>query len=244
VTATACDSCTAAVGDGARLCVGCTRDVALALLTAASIAPDLDDAVARLLKRGSGGKSSSPEPPLPIDLVASDARQRLSSCLMIWVLRMRPAPGTVLLGITAMAKWLASHLGELRQYPRARAAHHEIRAAVARAVQAVDRLPECAPAGTCERCGAQLLAELGADTVTCACGLRLDGLREQRARRAAAADVLGTASEIASAREQIGIHVSASTIRKWASRGRLGARPGPKYAMSDVLVLCAQRDTR
>jgi len=236
----ACGSCKAPVGDSATLCSGCTRDLAILLLTAASIASDLDDAIARLLKRGSGGRRTEAEAPLPLDLAASNARQALAGCLMTWALRIQPAPGTVLLGIPAIARWLAVHLGDLRQYPRAAAAHREIRAAVHRALAVIDRKPERAPAGQCDNCGRQLLAELGAESVTCGCGMTALALQDKRRERAAAADVLGTAAEISGALERIGIRIPRGTITSWASRGRLLPRPGGAYALSDVLALHAQ----
>lgn len=239
----ACGSCASPVAN-ASICNRCTRDLAELLLLAANIAPDLDDAVARLLKRGNGGRSSSPEPPLPVDLAASDARQSLSGCLMTWVLRMQPAPGTVLLGIAAMATWLAGRLGALRQDWRAPDLLDSLRQRVDRALAVIDRAPERTPAGTCESCGAQLLAELGADQVTCACGALTLALQDKRRARAAAADVLGTAAEISGALSRIGIQVPRGTITSWASRRRLTARPGGVYALSDVLALHAQSQAR
>jgi hypothetical protein len=227
------------------LCTGCTRDLAELLLIAASIAPDLDDAVARLLKRGTGGRSSSPEPPLPVDLAASDARGGLSGCLMTWVLRLQPAPGTVLLGIPAMARWLCAHLGDIRQRQDAPRLLDSLRSGVGYALTVIDGPAERAPAGTCEQCHKPLLAELGADEVRCGCGALAVALRQKRADRAAAADVLGTALEISGALRAIGITVPRGTITSWASRGRLGTRgKAGLYALSDVLALHAQSQTR
>jgi len=251
-TAPACGSCTKPVTD-AYLCADCTRDLAIALLTAANIAPDLDDAIARLLKRGtgSGPSGSATEAPLPVDLAASNAKDKLSLKLGVAVSGIQLPPGAPGYArdwpyntIGHMARWLAARLGRIRQHEHAPRWHHAIHRAVRDALAVIDTYPERAPAGQCEACGAQLLAELGADEVTCRCGVLTTALRATRRERAAAADVLGTATEIAGALEQLGIRVTASTIRTWASRGRLGARPGPKYAMSDVLALCAQRDSR
>jgi hypothetical protein len=242
VTAPACGSCTAPVPDG-YLCQGCTRDLAHTLLTAASIAPDLDDAIARLLKRGSGGKSSNPEPPLPIDMAASDAADLLRLELAVWSASVAPPDDMppMVLRIRDLARHLARHLDGLRQHPDAGRAKRDISTAVHRALAVVDRLPERAPAGLCDNCGRQLLAELGADSVTCACGMTLLALQDRRRERAAAADVLGTAAEISGALERIGIRIPRGTITSWASRGRLVPRPGGAYALSDVLALHAQK---
>jgi hypothetical protein len=243
MTAPACGSCGAPV-DGARLCTSCTRDLAEQLLIAASISGDLDDAVAKLLRRGSGGPRSEIEAPLPIDLTAADARRSLSGCLMTWVLRMQPAPGTVLLGIPAMARWLCARLGIIRQYRDAPQLLDSMRSGVGYALAVIDRKPERAPAGNCGSCGAQLLAELGADEVTCQCGILTIALQDKRRDRAAAADVLGTAAEISGAMAKLGISIPRGTITSWASRGRLTARTPGVYALSDVLALHAQSQSR
>lgn len=252
MTTPACGSCTAPVTD-AYLCAGCTRDLAGQLLLAASIAGDLDDAIARLLKRGSGGPRSEAEAPLPIDLAASDAATMLKVCLFHWVsVTVLPWPAGQPCApedapahtIDSMARWLAVRRGRIRQHARAADAHREITEAVRRALAVIDRKPERAPAGQCSACGAQLLAELGADEVTCGCGALTIALTARRRERAAAADVLGTAGEISGALERIGIRVPRGTITSWASRGRLTARPGGAYALSDVLALHAQSQQR
>lgn len=235
MTSPACGSCTAPVNDG-YLCTGCTRDLAEQLLIAASIAGDLDDAVARLLKRGSGGRSSSPEPPLPVDLGASSAAAELGVILRFWSVDL----GGQIATIASMAKWLAAHLAQARQHPHAPRMLAEVRRAVSGALAVIDHQPERAPAGQCEACGQQLLAELGADEVRCGCGQLTTALQDKRRQRAAAADVLGTAAEIHGALKAIGINIPRGTITSWASRQRLLPRPGGAYALSDVLALHAQ----
>jgi len=215
---------------------------------AARIASDLDDAVAKLLVRGGGGRRSEAHAPLPVDMAASEAADELRTELaravgmVIYAWPPRPSDPPLIPGHPTVnaARWLLARLDDLRQHPRGGEAHRGILAAVHRAVQAVDRLPERAPAGLCDNCGRQLLAELGADSVTCACGMTALALQEKRRERAAAADVLGTAAEISGALARIGITVPRGTITSWASRGRLLPRPGGAYALSDVLALHAQ----
>jgi hypothetical protein len=243
VTAPACGSCGSPTGDSSYLCTGCTRDLAALLLQAASIAPDLDDAVAKLLRRGSGGRRSEADAPLPVDLAASDAKADLQHWLDYCALstwRRATDAAYPSGGIASRATWLAAHLTVVRQHPYAGKMLDKLREQVRRALAVVDRKPERAPAGLCDNCGRQLLAELGADSVTCACGMTVLALQDKRRERAAAADVLGTAAEISGALTKIGISIPRGTITSWGSRGRLTMRPGGVYAMSDVLALHAQ----
>jgi hypothetical protein len=226
----------------ATLCTGCTRELAGLLLLAASIGPDLDDATARLLKRGTGGRSSSPEPPLPVDFTASRAASALRTELVMWAAAIGtvPVPNT----IPVLARSLLRDLPAARQHAKSDRMLRGIRHHVAQALDVIDRRPERVPAGTCEACGAHLFAELGDDEVTCRCGTVTTALQERRRERAAAADVLGTAAEISGALARIGISVPRGTITSWASRGRLTPRPGGVYALSDVLALHAQSQAR
>ncbi len=215
------------------------------LLTAASIASDLDDAIARLLKRGSGGRRSETEAPLPVDMAASDAAERLR----LWLLRMTVEFVTSVdewppSDIRTMARYLLVRIADIRVHYTAAGDLNGLRERVHQALAVIDRKPERAPAGQCDNCGRQLLAELGAESVTCACGMTALALQDKRRERAAAADVLGTAAEISGALERIGIRIPRGTITSWASRGRLLPRPGGAYALSDVLALHAQSQTR
>lgn len=241
-----CGSCGSPVND-AVICTGCTTSLARSLTTAAAIAPDLEDAVARLMKRGSGGKRGSDDRPMPIDTGAMDVRDQLHNCLATWarvLLDVHAGPPYPPDTIASIARWLRERVGLVRQLEGAADMLNDIRDSVAAAMAATDHKPERVHAGTCEACGSQLLAELGADEVRCACGVLARALNERRRERAAAADVLGSAGEISGALAKIGIQVPRGTITSWASRGRLAVRPGGVYAMSEVLALNAQRAAR
>jgi hypothetical protein len=214
---------------------------------AASISADLDDAVARLTVRGSGGGSRHvPESGPPLDMAAMEARDALVTELSGWVRVLtdsRPDDVWTWPADTArgMALWLAGAMGTIRQREWAADMLHGVTSAAAGAAAVIDRKPERVPAGTCETCGTQLLAELGADEVRCQCGMLAVALAARRRDRAAAADVLGSAGEISGALARIGITLPRGTITSWASRGRLIPRPGGVYALSEVLALHAQR---
>jgi hypothetical protein len=244
VTAPACGSCGAPVPDG-YLCTGCARELRALLLTAANISGDLDDATAKLLRRGGGGRRTETESALPIDLRASDTARALRVELACRVNKLlRPKEPWPVADVHGLARWLVGHGDRWSRHPESARMLAEIRRRVGDALAVIDRAPERVPAGNCAACGARLLAELGTDMVTCACGTLAEGLQDKRARRAAAADVLGTAAEISGALERIGISVPRGTITSWASRGRLTPRPGGVYALSDVLALHAQRTAK
>jgi hypothetical protein len=229
----------------AALCTGCAREIRALLLTAANISGDLDDATAKLLRRGAGGRRTDTESALPIDLRASETASALRVELAVRVNRLlRPKEPWPTADIHGLARWLAGHGDRWSHHPESPRMLTEVRSRVRDALAVIDRAPERVPAGNCAECGARLLAELGTDAVTCSCGALTEGLADKRARRAAAADVLGTAAEISGALERIGIRVPRGTITSWASRGRLAARPGGVYALSDVLALHAQRAAR
>lgn len=244
---TACASGCGRPSPGATLCAACTGELRRTLELAASIEGDLDDATARLLRHGhGGGKRTDTESPLPVNLAASDAadqlRRALTACTGA-VARAQRLMGAWS-SIRVMAMWLRIHVADAAALPDAEIHAEAIRDAVARAVMVLEPPPELHPAGPCGQCGEPLYAEPAANVAECRRGHVTIGLIDARARRAAAADVLGTATEIAGALARLGIRVNAGTIRMWAARERLFARPGGKYAMSDVLALIAERDQR
>ena len=244
MTATPCGSCKAPIGDSAYLCTGCTGKLAELLKLAADIAPDLDDAVAKLLRRG-GGRRASQQVPLPYDLAASQAVSELRFTLTVWVrvvAKSNPSPQMVLPGelTVVMARWLHVRIGLLRQHHHAAEALAEIRDAVHRALAVIDRQPERVSAGLCDNCGRQLLAELGADSVTCACGMTALALTEKRRERAEAADVLGTPAELSAVMASLGVHVAPSTISGWGTHGRIERRAGGMYRLSDALFMASK----
>lgn len=230
----------------AALCAPCTTQLRSTLELASTLEEDLDDAAARLLRHGGSSGKRTDESPLPIDMRAIDAATalRIALAIPIEVMLRRRAWSCTDHTITGMARWLLGQLPELAQHERAGDAHRLIRDAVAQAVRVLEPPAELHPAGSCSECGARLLAEAGADQAECRCGHVTTGLTAARAERAAAADVLGSATEISGALAMMGIGIPRGTITSWASRGRLHARPGGKYALSDVLALVSERDNR
>ena len=245
MTVTPCGSCTAPVPDG-YLCTGCTGKLAGALKLAADIAPDLDDAVARLLRRGGGGKSASPEPPLPFDIAASDAAAALKNEVGSWARIVAetwtdsvmdwPADETA-----SIARWLGGRMRVIRNAQWSPDMLHGVRAAVDRALAVVDRKPEMVPLGACPQCGRDLAAELGSDEALCSCGYWTAGIIARHRERARQADKLMTPSELSAALAACGYTVAPGTISSWGTRGLIERRPGGYYRLVDAIDRAARR---
>lgn len=246
MSATQCGSCGAPTGDGAALCQGCTGKLRDALRLAASIAPDLDDAVGKLLARGERGEFSFAHPPLPVDLAASDTARELRAQIRGWLLEVAPElrraapPETT----SAMAVQLLSRLNRLRQQPYAGQAYTGITFTVGRAVAVVDRRPERIGCGRCDRCGAQSWAEGDEDTAVCERGHTVLNARQRRLNKAREADPLATPAEISAFLARHGYRVAESTISGWGTTGRIARHPGGFYRLSEALDMAARMGTR
>lgn len=253
-----CGSCRAPSKD-AVLCAGCTSDLAAALATIASLAPDLDDAVGCQLVRGGGGKRAD-ENPLPVDPGAMDVRDAVRNVLGGWVrviMESRPSPRAAWPGdlIAVMARWLHARTGLLRQHEAAASIHREVLEARRAVVVAVDRRPDRVYAGPCPDCGADLLGDPGASVITCrCCGGRHEAGERLGAMREALEDQLGSVSWCAAVATATGVPLSENTVKSWAQRERLApkgerrspldTRPHKVYRLGDVLKLAAQRPAR
>lgn len=229
----------------ATLCRACTRDLAGLLLLAASISTDLDDAVAKLLKRGGGGRSSETSAPLPVDLAASEVAEDLSTVLTGWTGALLAQGEPWPFDTRGMARWLAMRPDRVRQNHQTPAIYARFRLIMKRALAVIDpETPDRVPAGPCPWCARQLFAELGEDQVTCACGQTVVNLIADRMNRVMQAEVLGTPATVSAALAVIGISVPRGTITSWVSRGRIALRPGGVVAMSEVLAMKAQSTAR
>lgn len=248
MTGTECDLCGRPSGDDARVCTPCAQTCADALtLVRDHLAADLDTTLARQTSRPAGPSARSAETPLPVDLRALDAAHHLRTVLVGWV-RVLAETGTARLPqdtLPAVAAWLLPMCGILRHADYGPDAVTEIRDAVNAALRAVDTPPQRAYVGPCE-CGEAVYARPGAPAATCrGCGA-VWGVEEQREwLRAAAEDMLLTATEIARAVSRPTQSVTPSMVRGWANRRRLlahgaDAQGRPTYRVGDVLDLLAE----
>lgn len=247
---TACATgCTRPAPD-AHLCRDCTTSLRSALTMAASIAPDLDDAIARQLRHGGSGKRSG-EQPLPVDLRASHAASMLRIVLADVTGRLAAEDGKLpyrAMGIAALARWLTGQLTRIVVRADAGGIHRDVTGAVDQAVRVLEPPPDRDYCGPCTRCGADLLSAPGAGLVAClACGQDHEVAEQIDAMVAVVRDLLGTAQWCATASTALGSPVSDSAVRMWALRDRLvprGQRPSAKgagmvalYRVGDVMEL-------
>jgi len=236
----------------AVICGTCADGLSAALAMAASIAGDLDDAIARQLRHGGGGRRSGDEQPLPVDLRAADAARELHGCLSGWVqviaetAPMMSTPDT----IRWMAEWLRARMRWIAAHDAAADICREVTRAVSRAAMVLDGPPPREYAGPCPACGNDVLGQPGAAIAACTrCGHSVEVAAQQDAMRAAMDDMLFTAGELVSMAKALGQPVSEFTVRSWVHRDQLvskGTRPrdhgapSATYRFGDVLVLIAR----
>jgi hypothetical protein len=140
--------------------------------------------------------------------------------------------------IATLAYDLLRRITDLRNHPDAGAAVRDITAAVHHAQAAIDRPPSRIYAGPCPNCHADLIGKPGQPSITCRqCGRPYDVAERHAALRIQLDDHLDTPPRLAHVITALGYPVTPELIRKWASRGKLAARPGGMYRAGDVITL-------
>lgn len=252
-----CWPCTEQLGDHLRAIIGPTRRTSsiFDVERAHGLAADLELAETRqgVTPGNRGGKTGEREQPIPVDLRASNARQKLDNALFAALdyIGERTAPG-----LTHRAGELLRLLHVLRRH---RGASQHVTAIADAAHHARDILqpPKLEYVGPCDghtgpdqtvACTGHLRVEEGHPTVTCqTCGRGHD-VQAVRARLSeAAAGQLLQAHDIARALTATnGEAVPYGTVRQWINRGRLipATRTGSGravYRVSDAQALLATR---
>jgi hypothetical protein len=239
----------------AVICAACTGSLRAALELAASIAPDLGDAIARQLRHGTLAAGRRDGQPLPYDLAASQAAVRLRAALLAAVCAVKgesePWPQhSHEPAIGVWAAWLARRVQRLAMAPDAAGIAFDVHHAVDRAVMVLDPPPDRVYAGPCPDCHADVLGQPGAPVARCkGCGRTVEVAAQQDAMRAAMDDMLFTAAQLVSMAAYLGQPVSEHTVRSWVRRRQLVARgewprengePSATYRFGDVLILIAR----
>lgn len=187
-----------------------------------------------------GVNPGSEQRAVPFNQAASDAREALTRALRVYALRVavatgRPAPH----GPVAHARYLSTQLPTIRDDAASISGiFSAIVGASDKARRAVDRPVERKYVGVCD-CGASLYATDGAEQMGCRkCGqtwgvqARRDWLLEQAKNQVGTPEVLARLLPWFDERP-----VKASTIRQWASRGKLRAAGPGSYRIGDVIAL-------
>ena len=233
----------------AFICAGCEHQLARALLAAAAMAPDLEDAVARLMRRGNGGHGGR-EVPLLVDPGAMAARDALKNTLLTWT-RVFVTDEWPSDDIASIAFWLVRRLDRIRLHPAAGEMASDVHREVERAQRAIDRKPDSMYAGPCPRCGADLLGEPGVSVITCSCGAHCEVSDQQDAMMSALWDMLGSVQWCVTAAGACGVRIPEGTAYSWIQRSQLvahgsrpsmreGAPPVPLYRFGDMIELAAR----
>lgn len=194
---------------------------------------------------------------LPFRWNPAEVRDSVRNTVTTWVRHIATEKGTIEpIGTTpTLLRWLAEpKLVEwLRHQPWADEAMDELGDACRLIAPAVDRpadrrwLGVCgAPDGLTGACPGQLHARPGASTTRCPeCGTGHDVAERRRWLDGMVRERAYTAAEIGAAYE----HVPASTIRRWASEGRIVPHGHdkwgrPLYPLAEVLALAARPHRR
>ncbi|MCW2904187.1 MAG: hypothetical protein JWO67_6452 [Streptosporangiaceae bacterium] len=277
-------ACTRPTGDGAVLCVTCGTWLARYLRDVTALVYELATTRSRQSRTGGqaiGGGHSS-DRPLPWDQRASEATDVLRVALVgaaRVVLEQHPSrPGgprcttcahpsclayaldAPANSLPAISRWLLHHVDWIRHRDEAEDILTEIRAAVRRCRNVIDRRPDLSYLGPCgeqidpwtdgrglERtdCPEELWVPTGKAKAPCRACLAEHDVELRRAWALAAAEQqLETAAVISQALSRLGQEVTASQIRGWAFRGRLVAHgtdqdDRPLYRVGEVIDLLA-----
>lgn len=229
MTEVLCDLCTAPVPDLAHVCTRCARGLALDLAAVPGLVAELDVALSKQARMGSGVGGRSAEVPLPFDATASAVGGDLAAVLASWaalVVERRgvPAPPP---SSAACARWLAGHVEWLRHHEAGGDAVTEIRGAVRAVRRVIDRPEGRVYAGPCSTCSAPLYARPGAAEVACrACAtddaeLVYDVQERRQWMLGRINDLLMYSTAAGAALRAVGVQVADSTIRYLAQQQRI-----------------------
>jgi hypothetical protein len=254
----ACTVCTRPVGDGARLCPGCTGRLERDLGDLATLADELETTRARQSRTGgqaTGIVVRSADTPLPWNDKASDAAALLRSTVVAWVrvavddLGVRCPRDTM----QSMAGTLLAALPRLRHHDAADALLDEIDHVTGLARQVIDRRPDRTYAGPCRAdvdehddqgpscCVEDLYARPGSSIVVCRrCHAEHDAAARRDWLLRIAENQLVTVAELAAMLGTGERPFSRHTINSWIRRGRLvqhGEHEPALYRVGDAVTL-------
>lgn len=231
------------------ICRACTWRTRQRLHDIPDLCAELDITTAKLAVHGTRNGGRSAEIPLALNLHAAAARHDLDTTIRHWAstLFRTGAPAPTNTTTAGLATYLAEHTPHLAAHPDAADLLDQLTAVTDAAIRAIDIIDVRWYAGPCptDHCGTDLYGRGTSPTITChTCRTTLDATDRKAWLRDEIRDRLAGAAFIARALTGLGTAVPASTIRKWASRGRLLSRTTdhdgtPLYRIGDVLDLLA-----
>lgn len=259
------DGCARPVKDTATVCLTCGYILAdvLSEIIGTNVMPglaaELNVTITKQDRIGDRSPGGQVEPPLPFNVGASEAGWVLRNTLYAWVQivaknRSAPMPAN---HIWTLARWLQPNVNWLCHYEDGPDAVIEIVEAAQTARRVIDRPPALWYAGPCSTivddvtCMAELYAHAGALRVICRdCGSVYDLAARREWLLSQVEDQLMHSIAIAALAQHLGVKIADSTIRGYASKGRIVAhtrdvRNRPLYRIGDVLeiVLGPRRQT-
>lgn len=257
-----CVSCGEPITDTAYVCHREAVRLGGRLRDAATLWPDLQDEVVRMVRHGDptprAGRPAPPEPirpdggamrhyadqqpgwgsGLPHNEAASDVTWAVVNTMTTWARAIADATGADLPGDPDdLMRWVAGRLDWVRYEQWALEAFDELDNVRALMVRTVDRPPPRRYLGPCE-CTADLYVRGNPDIVTCA---SCDTPWRVADRLAWLEEQVHTRS-FAAAEIEEAYGIRSDRIRQWASRGRIAQRGTdlrgrPLYALPEVLAL-------
>lgn len=252
---TTCE-CGRPTGDDAYACTSCADTTRAALK---QVRDGLDtDLTITLAKQGTrpagpqGSRGKASEAALPLNLAAVEARDILRTTLRAWVRAVHadvPTATPPRDTLAAMAVWLLPMVRWVRHRTYGPQALDELAAAVDQARRVVDVPEERVGVGRCPQCSSPVYAPASRLVAYCRtedCDGTVDVQQWQQSLQDLAWSHEAGATEIAAfATKHLGMRLAASTIRSWATRGRITpTNPGervPRYRFEDVAKLAGRQ---
>ena len=202
------------------------------------LAHELDLEVAKLSRKGSHGKATSPTPALPFNPEASHCLdlirwKLLAGCALV-AGALPPVPNT----IPDLGEWLLAHEDRFALVSGCGPIADRLDALVRQARRIIDVPPEKTYLGICEACDAPMRAVRTEGNYRCACGLDydIDDLRDQVADRLYDPDNRMTLTEIS---QLTGLTLAALGMR--IKRGDIapvvGKGKGAWYRLGDIVTV-------
>lgn len=242
--------------DAAYVCDDCLGHLSRMLGQVPWVDETSADPVRGIDYRGSSS-SGSKEQPAPMHASVVEARHRLHTALVQWVMfcdaeQIRHQSRSLDLpadNLTALSRWLLWRVDGLGLHELGGDAVSEIGRAVGKLLGLLDNPPDRVVAGPCDECGNVLYAQHGRDLVKCHdCGEQYDVASRRDAMREHVRGMWVTEAEARRLLMIFGLAVAERTIRKWRERNRIAWRDGFDhegrerfmYLMDDLLTRAAE----